>query len=102
MVIKYICMKAKLITYDMAKQPTTSKDQLRMKLIGHTNKSHFGKYQYKRKGLLDIIPHLKPSRGTIIIPLKESDSVLKLLKEYKAKIKTFDITINKSAFKKTS
>ena len=93
-------MRAKLIIYSAAKQSSVEKNELRVKLNGYYDVSHGGKYRYWRKGLLDSVSHIKPSRGTIIAPLKEADKILKLLRKCKAKIKTYDIEIKKSEFKK--
>ena len=93
-------MKAKLIVYSAAKQPSVIKNQLRVKLNGYRDVSYGGKYEYWRRGLLDSVLHIKPSRGTIIAPQKESDKILKLLRKCKAKIKTYGIEIKKSEFSK--
>ncbi len=93
-------MKAKLITYTMSNQPISTQNQLRKQLIGHNDTSHKGKYKYRRKGLLDQITHLKPSKSTIIAPIKESQKIIKILNKYNAKIKTYNIQINESEFKK--
>lgn len=92
-------MKAKLITYSMTEQPISAQNQLRKQLIGHNDTSHKGKYKYRRKGLLDKILHLKPSKSTIIAPIEESQKIIKILNKYKAKIKTYSIEINESEFK---
>ena len=93
-------MKAKLVVWSAAKQSSIEKNELRVKLNGYYDVSHGGKYRYWRKGLLDSVSHIKPSRGTIIAPLKEADKILKLLRKCKVKIKTYDIEIKKSEFSK--
>ena len=93
-------MKAKIIAYSAAKQPITLQNQLRKQINGHNDVSHGGKYKYRRTGILDKIPHIKPSRSTIIAPLKESNKIIKILKKHNAEIKTYNIQINKTEFKK--
>ena len=93
-------MKAKLVVWSAAKQSSVEKNELRVKLNGYYDVSHGGKYRYWRKGLLDSVSHIKPSRGAIIAPLKEADKILKLLRKCKVKIKTYDIEIKKSEFRK--
>lgn len=93
-------MKAKLITYTYANLPLLARNQLRKRLIGYNDSSHGGKYKYRRNGLLDTIPHVKPSRGTIIAPLKEADLIIQIIKECNAQYKTYDIQIAKSYFTK--
>ena len=93
-------MKAKLITYSLVKLPISEQNQFRKELNGHNDVSHHGRYKYRREGLLDKTPHLKPSRSTIIVPTKDSDKIIDLIKKYKAKIKVFDIQISKFEFDK--
>ena len=93
-------MKAKLVVWSAAKKSSIEKNELRVKLNGYYDVSHGGKYRYWRKGLLDSVSHIKPSRGTIIAPLKEADKILKLLRKCKVKIKTYDIEIKKLEFSK--
>lgn len=95
-------MKAKLITYTAKGRTIAEQNQLRMKLNGQTSTSHKGKYIFHRRGILEDISHIKPNRGSIIVPIKDSQKIIQLLKKYKAKIKTFDISIEKSTFKKAS
>ena len=93
-------MKAKLIVYGTAQQPIAVQNQLRKQLNGHNDTSHGGKYKYRRPGILDTIPHLKPSRNTLIVPLKEAKQITTLLKKHHAKVQTYSIEINKSKLKK--
>lgn len=93
-------MKAKLITYTFANLPIAARNQLRTRLLGHNDSSHGGKYKYRRHGLLDTITHIKPSRGTIIAPLKEATLIIQMITECKAEYKTYDIQIAKSQFNK--
>lgn len=93
-------MRAVLITYSISHQPISVQNQLRKQINGHNDRSHGGKYKYRREGILDKITHLKPSRSTIIIPLKESEKVLKVLRKYGAEIKTYSIEISESEFRK--
>ena len=93
-------MKAKLITYSLVNLPISKQNQFRKEFNGHNDVSHHGRYKYRRDGLLNKIPHLKPSRSTIIVPIKEYAKIINLIKKYKAKVKVFDIQIDKSEFKK--
>lgn len=93
-------MKAKLITYSLVKRPISEQNQFRKELNGHNDVSHHGRYKYRRNGLLDEIPHIKPSRSTLIVSTKESAKILGVLKKYNAEAKIFDIQINKFEFKK--
>jgi len=93
-------MKAKIIAYTIKHLTTAHQNQLRVQLNGHNDTSHGGKYKYRRKGLLDKITNIKPSRSTIIAPTKEAEQILELLKKYNAKMAQYDIQIDKKEFKK--
>lgn len=93
-------MEAKLIVYSAAKQTIAAQNQLRKQLNGHNDTSHGGIYKYRRPGILDNTPHIKPSKGTIIVPKKEAEEIINTLKKHQAKIEIYDIQINKSVFKK--
>jgi len=93
-------MKAKIIAYTIKHLTAAHQNQLRVQLNGHNDTSHGGKYKYRRKGLLDKITNIKPSRSTIIAPTKEAEQILELLKKYNAKMAQYDIQIDKKEFKK--
>jgi hypothetical protein len=92
-------MKAKIITYSVKHLSIPKQNQLRKGLNGHTDRSHGGKYKYRREGLLDKIKHIKPNRSTVIAPIKEANQIIKLLEQYSAKILSYDIQIAKREFK---
>lgn len=93
-------MKAKIIAYIIKHLTTAQQNQLRVQLIGHNDTSHGGRYKYRRKGLLDKIIHIKPSKSIIIAPERESQQILSLLKTHHAKITEYKIQIDKKEFKK--
>ena len=54
------------------------------RFYGQETSAQNGKYRYRRKGLLDQIPHHKLLRGVIIIRNSDLDYVMKLLVEWNA------------------
>jgi len=78
-------MKAKygrIIIYRIKKElPSGVKSRLLQKLWGYKDKSNFGKYTYKREGLLDKIPHISPTRGVIIVRGKDYKKIFEFLKD---------------------
>ena len=91
-------MQAKIITYSIGHLSIAEQNQLRKRLNGHNDRSHGGKYKYRRDGILDKIKHIKPNRGTIIAPIKEAEDIIKLLKKYNSKIVSYNIKIARTAF----
>ena len=54
------------------------------RFYGQETSTKKGKYRYRRKGLLDQIPHRKLLRGVIIIRKSDLETVMKLLIEWDA------------------
>ena len=54
------------------------------RFYGQETSTQSGKYRYRRKGLLDSIPHRKLLRGVIIIRKSDLEDVMKLLIEWNA------------------
>jgi len=59
-------------------------NQFCKKFYGQNTSSHGGKYQYRRHGLLDNIPHIKLIGGVIIVKKDSTEKVIDFLKEYNA------------------
>ena len=56
------------------------------KFYGQNTSSHGGKYRYRRRGLLDSVPHRKLSRGVVVLRQEDLDVVVQLLKDYASEI----------------
>jgi len=89
-------MEAKIIFYHQDKLNQNEKFKLRRELLGINQKSNYGRYQYKVKGLLDEIPNYRPIRSSIIVSNSKVTSVTKLLSKFNVKIEVLDIKIPKS------
>lgn len=77
-------MEGKIICYDIKTSNLHRKDidKFLRELVGHNDKSHRGKYTYRKKGLLDDIPNIKPVRSVIIVSKKNFPEIEKVLKKY--------------------
>jgi len=78
-------MNGKIIVFRF-KEKTEQKsiNQFCKKFYGQSTSSHGGKYQYRRTGLLDNIPHIKLIGGVIIVTKDFAEKVIDFLKEYNA------------------
>lgn len=88
-------MQATLIHYKLKPAPCKQKEKFRRGFLGYTDKSNKGQYTYRRMGVLDNIPHLKPGKQTLIIPTTLAQKILKTLKKHAQIIQTYPITIAK-------
>ena len=58
------------------------------KFYGQNTSSHGGKYRYRRRGLLDCIPHRKLARGVVVLRPEDLDIVVEFLRDYTTEIHT--------------
>ena len=56
------------------------------KFYGQDTSSHGGKYRYRRRGLLDSVPHRKLARGVIVLRTEDLDVVVEFLRDYTTEI----------------
>jgi len=68
-------------------------NQFCKKFYGQNTSSHGGKYQYRRQGLLDNIPHIKLMGGVIIVKKEFAEKVICFLKEYNAEFYIRDVIL---------
>ncbi|MCZ7406675.1 MAG: hypothetical protein O8C67_17345 [Candidatus Methanoperedens sp.] len=87
-------MIGKLIVFTIFKNNNRKNiDQFCKKFYGQETSSHGGKYHYRRKGLLDGIPHIKLIRGVIIVSIDHTDRVVEFLREYNAEFYVRDVML---------
>ncbi len=72
-------MEGTLIAFRLARYDKDKASELVKRLYGQQTSSHGGKYVYRRKGLLDEIPHVRLIRGVIIVRTEDAERVLDLL-----------------------
>jgi len=63
------------------------------KFYGQDGTTGHGKYRFRRRGLLDEIPHKKLIRGVIIIRREDEERVVDFLKQYDAEYHSRDIVL---------
>lgn len=68
-------------------------NQFCKKFYGQNTTSHGGKYQYRRQGFLDNIPHIKLIGGVIIVKKDFAEKVINFLKEYNAEFYVRDLIL---------
>ena len=92
-------MEAKLICYTLGKTDHQTRSKFKREFFGYLDKSNNNKYKYERMGLLTKIPHIKPIRSTLIIDAKDETEIIKFLKKFNAKIKTYRVILDKNELK---
>jgi hypothetical protein len=89
-------MKALIINYTLEKSQASERTSIHRALHSHTDFSNNGSYEYKRRGILDLIPNIRLGKGVFIILDKDKKRVLSILKKHNATIKFVPANINKS------
>lgn len=56
-----------IVIYELKGLDQIERDKFCRKLLGRTVKTHHGKYTHRVEGLLDTIPHIRVTRGAIIV-----------------------------------
>ena len=94
--------KGKIICYNLKPANLTRKeiDRFQEELNGRDNKSNYGKYTYRREGILDRIPTIKPVKSVVVVLPEFSGEILDLLEKYSAEIFARDIILEKQDIKK--
>jgi hypothetical protein len=78
-------MKAVIVVFHLPNgTPSRVHKQFRRRLYGEETSSWEGRYRYRRKGILDKIPHVLLYWGIVIIHLDDMDVLMALLNEYSA------------------
>ncbi len=91
-------MKAKVIFYSQKKIMPKQRTKFKKELAGHNDASHGGRYNYKIKGLLDGIQHIKPSNAALIVKTEDYKIIITLMKKYSIDYVTYDIEVPGSKF----
>ncbi len=68
------------------KVPNLRVSKFCQRLYGQSVSSWGGRYRYRRKGVLDGIPHRKLLRGVVMVRRSDVSSVLEVLKEFGATV----------------
>ena len=71
-----------LLAFRLRKSDPNLASMFVKKLYGQPTSSHGGKYRYRRKGLLDDIPHRKLIRGVIVVREEDAQKVVSFLKDF--------------------
>lgn len=77
-------MKAIIIAFTVMNGNQKKANEFCKKFYGQETSCQNGKYRYRRKGLLDDIPHIKLIRGVIIFREEDAKKITNFLKSYSA------------------
>ena len=79
-------MDGVLIAFRLARYDKDRASELVKRLYGQATSSHGGRYRYRRRGLLDDIPHRRLIRGVLILRAEDGDRVAGWLRELGAEV----------------
>jgi len=79
-------MGTTLIASGLATYDRDRASELVKRPVGQAASSHGGRYAYRRKGLLDEIPHMRLIRGVVIVRTEDAERVVALLEALGAEV----------------
>ena len=68
-------MDGVLIAFRLARYDKNRASELVKRLYGQATSSHGARYRYRRRGLLDDIPHRRLIRGVLVLRAEDADRV---------------------------
>lgn len=80
-----------IICYSLGKTEPKKRLKFNQELYGYTSRSHHGRYEYKRKGILSSGEYEKPLDATLILSTKLVQKALNHFKKYKAQYINYQI-----------
>ena len=94
-------MEGKIICYNIKSSNLQRKDidKFLRELVGHNDKSHRGRYTYRKRGLLDDIANIKPVRSVIVVSNKNFPRIENILKKYAINAYIRDILLKEEDLK---
>ena len=82
-----------MIAFRLAKYDKNRASELVKQLYGQATSSHGGRYRYRRRGLLDDIPHCRVIRGVLILRARDADRVAGWLRERGAEVHAREVRL---------
>ena len=79
-------MNGILIAFRLARYDKDRASDLVKRLFGQATSSHGGRYRYRRRGLLDDVPHRRLIRGVLILRAEDEDRVAGWLREMRVDV----------------
>jgi len=89
-------MDAKLIVYELSNLDQYHKVLVNRALFGYIDNSNKGAYQYKRKGILSEMRHVRLLRGVVIVRPGDKNKIINTLNKHGVKSKVFNIAVKQS------
>jgi hypothetical protein len=71
-----------IFSYWLRGRTSRERTQFNRKFLGFTDKSQFGKYSYRREGLMSKIPHVYVSNSLFIILEEDLEKVERFCREF--------------------
>jgi hypothetical protein len=93
-------MVANLIIHDLNGIGHYQKVLFNRAIYGYIDNSNNNSYQYKRKGILSEIPHLRLLKGALVVRKRDVSKIKPIFKKFNIKYTLYEILIDESKLKK--
>jgi len=91
-----------IFSYRLKGRTSRERTQFNRKFIGYTDKSQFGKYSYKREGLMSKIPHVHVLNSLFIIREDDLDEIESFCRDLDVQLFIRRVILEKSDIKELS
>lgn len=81
--------RAAIIAYRLGEVPPTHRSRFTQKVLGQARK--VGDRQYRRRGLLDEIPHWKVNRGVVVVRVADRARVVRELRRWTREVEWWEV-----------
>ena len=92
-------MKAEIITYETKDMTNSKRSIISKRLFGFTDRTKDSKYTYERRGMLGSIPHVRITKKTFVVSVKDGRKIKDVIKKFGAGVKSWKIEINEKRLK---
>lgn len=93
-------MKAEIITYETKGMSNTKRSIISKRIFGYIDRTKGSQYTYRRKGILESIPHVVITKKTFVVISADTTKVKKIVKDHGATVKSWEIEIKWKEMKK--
>lgn len=93
-------MKAEIITYETEGMNNSRRSIVSKRLFGFTDRTKGSRYVYKRDGVLEGMAHTVITKKTIVVSVKNTREIKKIIQGLGAHVKSWKIQISAKEMRK--
>ena len=96
------CMKAEIVTYETKGMSNSKRSIISKVIFGYIDRTKGSQYTYKRKGIVESVPHVAITKKTVVVISADATKIKKVIKDRGATVNSWKIDIKEEEMKKRS